>query len=276
MNKDIDWAIQQVAPPSCKHVLMVLANRADRNHQCFPSLSSISSDTGLNRVTVTRCIMQLLELGLLLRTKRGIDSNLYTLPVGAPCNHPQLHHATTEHEGVVAPCNLSSCTTTLPVVAPCSTEPPIEPKGTQKGEGKDRELPPPAEIKITKDMRKWATENGVTVDLEIETEAMLDHYRGTGETRVEWIAVWRGWMRRSKRFKKSANGNGHNSGTIERRKSKEPDHLHRCEYCAIPHDWRCDLAEACGMKADVGCPEFASKYNGPPVVSVAGSEGNHG
>ncbi len=65
----------------------------------------------------------------------------------------------------------------------------------------------PAELPITDSMRAWATENGITSPLEFETEKMLDHFRGKGETRLDWIATWRTWMRNSKKFNGS-NGNG--------------------------------------------------------------------
>ena len=100
LNKDIDWALQQKAPPSCKHILLVLANRTDKNHSCYPSLTKICDDTGLDRSTVSRCMAQLLDLGLITREKRGILTNIYVLQIGAPCNYKEAHHApssTTPH-----------------------------------------------------------------------------------------------------------------------------------------------------------------------------------
>lgn len=146
MNPDINWAIRQKAPASCKHVLLVLANRADRNHSCYPSLTRISSDTGLDRSTVTRCITQLLDMGLLLREKRGIQTNIYRLPVGAPRNQvvvaprnqEQVQDAPSCTTPLVAPRHQGRRTTPPKVVAPRATEPKVEPKGTQKG---DRDVP---------------------------------------------------------------------------------------------------------------------------------------
>jgi hypothetical protein len=57
-------------------------------------------------------------------------------------------------------------------------------------------------------MRKWAATNGVTVNLETETEAMLDHHRRHGNLWVDWIATWRTWMRNSVKFEKRNGGNG--------------------------------------------------------------------
>lgn len=217
LNRDIDWALKQTAPPSCKHVLLVLANRCDPNHSCFPSLARISGDTGLDRSTVTRCITQLLHLGLLRRTKRGIESNLYTLMIGAPRHQRQAHSATTEHPSVGAPRLTGSGSMQLPVGAPCATEPKVEPKVNPKqGELRKRTRAPDS-IPITDLMRGWASKNHVTVNLDSETETMLDYHRGKGNLQADWIATWRTWMRNSIRFAKpvSSNGNGSTHYTAE-------------------------------------------------------------
>lgn len=193
---------------------MVLANRSNKNHQCFPSLTSISSDTGLNRVTVTRCITQLLELGLIGRAKRGIDSNLYTLLVVAPRNQRQRQGAPTDRRSVVAPRSAGSSTMQPSVVAPRSMEPPIEPKVNPKGDipptkkGRPK-TDPPATIEITNKLREWAKDEGVTSNLQLETRKMLDHFKGKGEKKVDWEATWRNWMRNSMVYNRNGgNGNG--------------------------------------------------------------------
>jgi hypothetical protein len=154
--------------------------------------------------------MQLLGLKLLARTKRGIDSNLYTLPVVAPRHQRQVQDATTTTPEVVAPHNIGSCTTPPPVVAPRATEPPIEPKVNPKGKAVDRKTKAPESIEITQNHRTWARENDITSDLSLETSKMLDHFKGNGEKKVDWEATWRNWMRNSMKFNRNGgNGNGH-------------------------------------------------------------------
>lgn len=58
---------------------------------------------------------------------------------------------------------------------------------------------PPENLPITAEMANFATSLGVC-DIQRETEAMLDHFRGKGESRADWVATWRTWMRNSKRF----------------------------------------------------------------------------
>lgn len=80
-----------------------------------------------------------------------------------------------------------------------------------KGSGETaRRTRAPAELQITDSMLSWAAEHQIAVNLDTETEHMLDHYRGKGETRLDWIATWRTWMRNSKKFNRG-NGNGQHS-----------------------------------------------------------------
>jgi hypothetical protein len=86
-------------------------------------------------------------------------------------------------------------------------EPKLNPK-TGIVDRSDRKTKPPDTIPITEKHREWAAKNGVKVDLEKETEQMLDHFRGKGETRLDWEATWRTWMRNSITFGRNG-GNGH-------------------------------------------------------------------
>lgn len=64
-NAAIDWAIDQRLPSSQKLVLIILANRANPANECFPSVASLSHDTGLDRKIVIKSLDHLLERGLI-------------------------------------------------------------------------------------------------------------------------------------------------------------------------------------------------------------------
>ena len=49
-------------------------------------------------------------------------------------------------------------------------------------------------------MRDWAKAKGVSVNLDEETDAFLDHHRGKGSVFKDWAAAWRTWMRNSVKF----------------------------------------------------------------------------
>ena len=78
------WAwMQQCQKATDKLVLLSMADRADENHVCFPSVARLSADTQLNRKTVMGAIRRLQEVGLIDTMKSTGASNIYRL-VGVP------------------------------------------------------------------------------------------------------------------------------------------------------------------------------------------------
>jgi ribosome biogenesis GTPase A len=68
----------------------------------------------------------------------------------------------------------------------------------------------PEHFPITEDMKSWALENKITVDLETETIQFVDHFSSKGEAREEWLPAWRFWMRNSKKFNPRQNQSQNN------------------------------------------------------------------
>lgn len=65
-------------------VYMYLKERADRNNQCFPAMSTIAEDLNLARRTVQRAVVDLVNVGYIkteqrLRPKGGKSSLMYTI-----------------------------------------------------------------------------------------------------------------------------------------------------------------------------------------------------
>lgn len=77
------WAIKQPVKPSEKLLLIVMANYADDIGQCWPSVETLSRDTGMSRATVKRTLTKLEKIGFIARYKRSKGnlqtSNLYAL-----------------------------------------------------------------------------------------------------------------------------------------------------------------------------------------------------
>lgn len=98
-----DWAWSlDIKPASLKLLLLSMADRADEEHCCFPSIARLEKDTGLNRKTILSGIKKLIECGVLKdtgekrgRTMRvvvyklvGVDSGITRLDARIPKNSP--------------------------------------------------------------------------------------------------------------------------------------------------------------------------------------------
>ena len=77
------WAVKTKLSTHEKFVLIMMANYADSNGRCWPSLNTLSRDTGVSKSTVQRAIKSLAKQGLIKiesRTYRGRTiSNAYKL-----------------------------------------------------------------------------------------------------------------------------------------------------------------------------------------------------
>jgi hypothetical protein len=93
-NEAINWALaQQDLRSSEKLVLLVLANRANAEWLCWPSLAALQSDTCLNRKTIISALERLSDHGLIIdneeRKGRTNQIIVYRVGHGAP-NSPEF------------------------------------------------------------------------------------------------------------------------------------------------------------------------------------------
>lgn len=79
----IRWAFAQEIPGSEKLVLLVLANHADDERTCYPSMATIAKETGTSRCNVMRIVPKLENKGLVSVEKRitpyGKSTHIYTM-----------------------------------------------------------------------------------------------------------------------------------------------------------------------------------------------------
>jgi len=83
-NRAIDWALSQEIKSPEKCVLLVLANRANHQFQCWPSHRDIIFQSGYGETTVKNALKRLRRKKLIRwqhrpTPKGGLSSNLYTL-----------------------------------------------------------------------------------------------------------------------------------------------------------------------------------------------------
>jgi hypothetical protein len=76
----------------------------------------------------------------------------------------------------------------------------------------------PDDFQVTETMKEWAEgKTSLNGSLLRETEKFIDHYRGNGQTKKDWIATWRNWMRRAEEFQShKKDGAAGSAGTRKR------------------------------------------------------------
>src|SRR5882757_7605495 len=90
--KALDWATESdVGSPTTKFILHLLANKADENFSCYPSIRTLMAESGAGRSTVMRALKELEAIGLITRQAQFHDSGArrssrYYL------NHPLARH----------------------------------------------------------------------------------------------------------------------------------------------------------------------------------------
>lgn len=90
------WAWSQSIKPSEKLVLLAMADRAGESNDCWPSISRLVNDTGLDRKTVLAVIGRLEEIGLLIVSKEAGKGNYYQL-IGVDNRHGQSDQTGTKN-----------------------------------------------------------------------------------------------------------------------------------------------------------------------------------
>ena len=109
------WGIENISP-AAKLVLIRLADRANEDAKCWPSISGLADECGLDRSTVIRAVKSLEEHKLI----SGVHVH------GKKTDY-RLHIGTRRKKQLVAPRHATSRTTPPELVAQCDTN-PKEPK----------------------------------------------------------------------------------------------------------------------------------------------------
>lgn len=125
----IRWAwMQTVGRSSAKLVLISLADRADENHSCFPSIERLKLDTELNRKTIMDCLAYLEHRGFVESEKRlGCGSRYKLIGVEGRESRASPKNGTSPKIGTGAVFGTSTKNGTAPV--PKTVPPPVPKTG---------------------------------------------------------------------------------------------------------------------------------------------------
>ena len=82
------WATsQKLEHATDKYLLIMLANYANADGECYPSVERISEDTAMDRKTVMKCLSNLIELGLVVDTGKRVGSRGNTKVIRLNANY---------------------------------------------------------------------------------------------------------------------------------------------------------------------------------------------
>ena len=90
--KALDWATESdIRSPTTKFVLHLLANKADEDFSCYPSIHTLMTESGAGRSTVMRALQELEATGFITRSPQFHDSGAQR-STRYYLNHPQAPH----------------------------------------------------------------------------------------------------------------------------------------------------------------------------------------
>ncbi len=286
----INWAIEQKIKPVEKLVLLLLANyENEETRLCCPKFETLIQKSGLGKSSVARSLLRLIELNLITRHQNpGRNANYVLHRTKNIIQRTKSQSGTTPTVGL-----LPQTTDELPPrdlqlphgesVLPPREHNHKEPELNRK-ESKRRAAAAPGDPRFAPFIdfifqRQPKLKALTHVSAFKELKAMLSKTKGKdGFSLEELKACWIRFERSPEEFHRKQgqplrffctnlatfmNGNDHYPGKIERGELKDSNHVHHCQYCEHPHDWRCDPPETCNMQPDVACPEFAAKSGLP-------------
>jgi Helix-turn-helix domain len=208
-------------------VLLALADIADDNGECWPSMGYVARKCRIDSRTAQRQIRSLEKLGEVIvivgggktSTAGGTRSNRYRIVVHVPAEGGELpgggkspHHDTSAGEGV-APVSGGGVAPVSPDTSVRSVNDtslvPASPKRTRQ-----RSAQVPEDFTVTHEMRVWCESQSIRSDPMTETEKFIDHWRSKGDTRIDWVSSWRNWMRNADKWAKPAAAKGRSASAI--------------------------------------------------------------
>jgi hypothetical protein len=198
--------MQSELSSSTKIVLVALDMHVnDMGDPAFPSYSRLATLTSLSSRSVKEHVGVAEDAGWLKREKRFSkegrqQSNLFYLQV--PHHLAMTSNAADEPEGELGGGESGSPMGeggSPPGVKQVHPEVTI---GKNHSKETKRAIALPATFAVTDEMRKWATENGLTAPDDL-IDSFRDYHLAKGSTYKDWTAAFRTWIRNDKRFASS-------------------------------------------------------------------------
>lgn len=190
-------------------VLLAIADFANDTGMAWPSVETLAAKSRLSSRQVQRILRQLVNDGdLTLHENAGPHGcHLYQIVLtGDKSSGRQIVRGDkSDTKGVTN--RAGGVTNPTKTVSKMSPEPSLEPSTEPSGEPslaapkKKRATQVPDDFAVTDALEAWGAENGITPEqMRAQVPQFQDHYRAKGETRKDWPASFRTWMRNAQRW----------------------------------------------------------------------------
>ena len=195
----MSWAFEQDVEPPAKLVLLALANRV--NHEtgvCYPGQELIGRECSMSSRTVRRHLRTLEERGLIVRRARmlsegrGRTSDEYRIIWDQPDKLTDRSGPT----GQIRTTNRTNEDDQPDTVVRVTIREPKEKQKVRTTSRMTEDWQPNADNLTT------IKQKHPTIDAAREIENFRDHYISKGETRADWDASLRTWMRNAEKWAK--------------------------------------------------------------------------
>lgn len=190
------WPLQGMSPAQ-KSVLVSLADNANDEGVCWPSIAKISERTCLSERSVQNAIKWLAGAGILTVQERPGRSSYFILTPAAYAPPQEVRPA-----GAAPPPPQELHPTPAGAAPRTVIEPSIEPTTKSRGRKGNRL---PADWTLPEEWKKWALDerkDWSEADAQKVSEAFRDFWvakPGAGAVKLDWFATWRNWVRNERR-----------------------------------------------------------------------------
>lgn len=177
--------------------ICLLANYKERTGD--PDWEEISGVTNLSRTVIYRALSSLRKAGIVFLREDG----MYDLPMDNPCGKQSQSRDSDPEKSQSRDSESQSRDATVPIAGllPLYTEGSESSSEPKKKTTPKRGSQISTDFSITPSMRSWAIGKNIKSNLESETEKFIDHWTAKGETKKDWVAAWRLWIRNADEYR---------------------------------------------------------------------------
>ena len=205
------WAIEQrrETDPTARHLLLAMGNYADKTgRNCFPSVATLASDTGLSERTIRQKLAQLEAAGLIRRGNQRIAeveiARADRRPVVYNLDLPEARGAAVapRYKERGAADGVNGVQLTAERGAPAAPKPKFNQEQSNLEQVRSRGERLPNDWTLPGNWKAWAQGERPDLDIAAEAAKFRDHWHakaGKDACKVDWAATWRNWVRNAHR-----------------------------------------------------------------------------